>query len=219
VNSNERQRVDLGGIATGVKRPSKQMTKRAIQRRFHRALVELQAGTGWSAKELAAKSHLPHRTVLNWLTGRTCPGPNRLKTLCGILGWDYGKMFQGEALNDELFESEYLDLEKSSRHYLSLRPRDPLEAWGHVPLAGALVYVDLAAAGFECRGIIDYSFGTRIEFHLPALKQVSLQVGVIFDRGLTISWLDEMGLVREQLDLTDSNLKIIKQRLRVAAGS
>ncbi len=195
------------------------MTKRAIQRRFHRALVELKGGTGWSAKEFAAKSHLPHRTVLNWLRGRTCPGPRRLKALCGILGWDYDKMFQEEALNNELFESEYLDLQKLSRHYLSVRPQDPLEAWGHVPLAGALVYRDLAAAGFEGRAIIDDSFGTRIEFFLPALKHVSLQVGVSFDRGLTISWLDAMGLVREKLDLTDSNLELIKQRLRVAAGS
>src|SRR6266478_8273809 len=165
---------------------SKQITKRAIQRRFHRALLELQGGTGWSAKALAAKLHVPHRTMLNWLAGRTCPGPGRLKSLCGMLGWDYEKMFQGEALNDELFESEYLDLQKLSRHYLRVRPQDPLEAWGHVPLAGALVYRDLAAAGFEGRAIIDDSFGTRIEFFLPALKRVSLQVGVSFDRGLTI---------------------------------
>ncbi len=76
-------------------------------------------------------------------------------------------------MNNELFESEYLDLQKLSRHYLNVRPQDPMEAWGHVPLAGALVYRDLAAAGFEGRAIIDDSFGTRIEFFLPALKHVT----------------------------------------------
>jgi hypothetical protein len=189
--------------------------KRARQRRFRRALRELQERTGWTAKKLAAQCHVPHRTVLNWLAGTASPGPRRHQELCLTFGWRPEDMFASEAVADELFEDQYLDFEKLTQRYLRLQPDDPLEAWGHIPLAGALVFVDLCAAGFECRAVIDCQFGTRIEF--CASKSVSLQVHVIFGRGLVISWLDEQGLVRETLDLSDANLQVIKNNLRAIA--
>ena len=198
-------------------RPLKPATaKRAIRRRFNRMLHELQESTRWTAKQLASNCHLPHRTVLNWLAGKACPGPKRLKDICVTFGWRYEAIFQSETLAGELFEERYLDFGKLTERYLQLRPADPLEAWGHVPLAGALVFVDLSASGFECRAIIDHNFGTRIEF--TGSKQAALQVHVIYERGLVISWLDDQGLVRETRDLSDASLKIIKTNLRAVAG-
>jgi hypothetical protein len=125
-------------------------------------------------------------------------------------------MFHREALESESFEEQYLDFERLTQRFLRLQPQDPLEAWGHIPLAAALVFVDLSAAGFECRAMIDYNFGSRIQF--IASQKVSLQVHVISGRGLVISWLDEQGLVRETLDLSEPNLKVIKKNLRVIAN-
>src|SRR5260370_32259821 len=78
--------------------PFKCNRKRAIQRRFRRALWDLQERLGWTAKQLSAHCHLPHRTVLNWLAGTACPGPRRLAELCLTLGWRYEAMFHREAL-------------------------------------------------------------------------------------------------------------------------
>jgi transcriptional regulator with XRE-family HTH domain len=125
---------------------SKRNRKRALQRRFHRALRELHERSGWTAKEFAERCQLPHRTVLNWLAGTASPGPRRLQELCRTFGWP----------EEESFEDLYLDYEKLTQRFLRLQPQDPLEAWGHVPLAGALMFVDLSAAGnsprprFEC---------------------------------------------------------------------
>lgn len=88
--------------------------------------------------------NLPHRTVLNWLAGIACPGPGRLKELCVTLGWRYETMFHQEALAGELFEEQHLDFERLTQRYLALQAQDPLKAWGFVPLAGALVFVDLS---------------------------------------------------------------------------
>jgi len=154
--------------------------------------------------------------MLNWLGGIACPNPKRLKELCAKIGWRYEELFQVESLADEAFEEEYLDFAKLTQRYLRLAPRDPLEAWGHIPLAGALVHVDLAASGFECRTVTDYHFGTRIKFERS--KQVVLQVHVIYGRGLVISWLDEQGLTRETRELSEASLKIIKANLRAVEG-
>ena len=198
------------------KPPLRRESKRAIQRRFRRALQDLQERTGLTAKQLSVHCHLPHRTVLNWLAGTACPGPGRLKELCVTLGWQYETMFHQQALADELFEDQHLDLEKITQRYLALQPQDPLKAWGFVPLAGALVFVDLSASGFGCRAVTDHLFGTRIQFY--ASEKVSLQVHANFGRGLVISWLDEQGLLRETLELSDSNLKVIKKQLRATAN-
>jgi len=190
--------------------------KRAIRRRFRRALQELQRTTALTAKQFSGRYQLPHRTVLHWLAGTACPGPRRLKELCVRFGWGYETMFQGQALVDEQFEAQYLDYEALTERYLRMKPRDPLEAWGHVPLAGALVFVDLSASGFECRAITDQHFGTRIQF--MGSERVALQIQVVFQRGLVISWLDDQGLIRETLDLSTANLNALKARLRSVAG-
>lgn len=190
--------------------------KNAIGRRLQRLLRQLLDGTGWSAKQLATHYQLPHRTVLNWLAGTSCPGAKRLKELCRTVGWQYDVMFEQQILADEAFEDDYLNFEKLTKRYLRLAPRDPVEAWGHVPLAGALVFVDLSAAGFICRAVIDHNFGTLIQFSTS--QSVSLQVHVIFGRGLVISWRDQQGLIRETLDLTASNMNLIKNNLKGVAG-
>ncbi len=166
---------------------------------------------------MASHYDLPHRSVLNWLRGKTSPGPRRLKELCNIFGWEHAALFESEG-RDEIFERKHLNLETLNRHYLSLQVRNPLEAWAYVALAGAIVFVDLAAAGFECRAVTDHHFGTRLDFSSPGLANVSLQIAVIFGRGLVIRWLDEQGLVRKEMDLTGSNLKLIIKRLRAVAG-
>ncbi len=191
--------------------------RRVICNRFHRALQHLQQRTGWNAKKMASHYDLPHRSVLNWLRGKTSPGPRRLKELCNIFGWEHAALFECEG-RDEIFERKHLNLETLNRHYLSLQVRNPLEAWAYVALAGAIVFVDLAAAGFECRAVTDHHFGTRLDFSSPGLANVSLQIAVIFGRGLVIRWLDEQGLVRKEMDLTGSNLKLIIKRLRAVAG-
>ena len=193
----------------------KRSRKQALQRRFQRALRELYERSGWTAKEFSEKCQLPHRTVLNWLAGTASPGPRRLKELCRTFGWPED-MFASEALEGELFEYQYLDYEKLTQRFLRLQPQDPVEAWGHVPLAGALVFVDLSAAGFECRAIMSHAFGTRIEF--SASKSVVLEVQVISGRGLVVEWLDEQGRVRETFDLSEANLKVIKNHLRALAN-
>jgi len=66
--------------------------------------------------------------------------------------------------------------------------------------------------------VIEHSFGTRVEFRVTSLAKVFLQIGVVFGRGLVIRWLDDQGLVRETINLTGSNLKLIVKRLRAAAG-
>jgi len=192
-------------------------SKRVIGNRFHRALLQLQQRTGWNAKQMAAHYDLPHRSLLNWLQGKTSPGPRRLKELCAIFGWEYEALFACEG-KDEIFEKQHLDLETLNRHYLRLQPRNPLEAWACVALAGAIVFIDLSAAGFECRAVIEHSFGTRVEFRLPNLAKVFLQIGVVFGRGLVIRWLDDQGLERDEINLTGSNLKLIIKNLRAAAG-
>ena len=154
-----------------------------IRKRFYRAMLQLQQHTGCNAKELAAQYNLPHRSVLNWLRGKTSPGPRRSKELCSVFGWQYESLFESEA-QDERFEKQHLDLGSLNRHYLSLQPRNPLEAWAYVALAGAIVFVDLSAAGFECSAVINHQFGTRVNFSLPRLAKVSLRIGVVFGRGL-----------------------------------
>ena len=85
-------------------------------------------------------------------------------------------------------------------------------------MAGALVFNALSGFGFECRASIDHCFGTRIDFRTPALAKISLKVGVIFGRGLVISWLDEQDLPRETLELSDETLKLLRNRLNAVAG-
>ena len=57
-------------------------SKRAVKQRFYRAMTGLQQRLGWSAKQIASHYGLPHRSVLNWLTGKVCPGSQRLRELC-----------------------------------------------------------------------------------------------------------------------------------------
>ncbi len=193
-------------------------SKRAVKQRFYRAMTGLQQRLGWSAKQMASHYGLPHRSVLNWLTGKVCPGSQRLRELCETFKWQYEVMFGSEALRDETFETQHMSFRTLSQQYLRVQVRDPLDAWGFIPVAGAIAFVKLAAAGFECRAIIDHCFGVRIEFLLPALAKVSLEVAVVFGRGLIIRWLDEQGLTRQTMDLSDSNLQLIAKSLHSMAG-
>ncbi len=195
---------------------SKRKFRRALNRRFQKELRQLQMKLEWTAKQLSSHLGLPHRTMLNWLAGSACPGETRLKEICAKVGWRYEELFQGDSLADELFEEDYLNFEKLTQRYLRLEPRDPLAAWGHIPLAAALVHVDLEASGFICRTIIADHFGARIEFERS--KQVVLQVNVIYGRGLVISWLDDQALTRETRELSEASLKVIKDNLRTVAG-
>ena len=192
--------------------------KQAARRRFRNALWKLQNRTGWNAKQIAANFQLPYRTVANWLAGKSSPGERRLRSLCRVFGWEYEILFGREALADQLFVSQYCDVEALTRRFLSLRVRDPLEAWSFIPMAGALVFNELSASGFECRAITDHNFGVRVEFKLPALRKVFLQVGVVSGRGLIIRWLNEQGLQERELDLSDSALEAIKRDLLPLAG-
>src|ERR1700690_1381101 len=173
-------------------------TKRGIRRRFHRAMLELQGRFGWKAKQIAANYHLPYRSVANWLAGKTATSARRLKALCRLFGWQYEVMFHRGAMEDEAIESQHLDLRALREQYLRIQPRDPLEAWSYVSLAGALVFSKFSAWGFECHATIGRSFCPRIEF-----RSGSLQLGVVVGRGLVISWLDEQGSIRETMDLSD----------------
>ena len=195
---------------------SKRKFRRALNRRFQKELRQLQVSLGWSAKQLSSHLGIPHRTMLNWLAGSACPRATRLKEISAKVGWRYEELFLGDSLADELFEEDYLNFEKLTQRYLRLEAQDPLEAWGHIPLAAALVHVDLEASGFVCRTITDYHFGARIEFERS--KQVVLQVHVIHGRGLVISWLDDQALTRETRELSEASLKIIKANLRTVAG-
>jgi len=196
----------------------KMKSKRAVKQSFCRAMTDLQDRLGWSAKQLASHYGLPHRSVLNWLTGKVCPGSQRLRELCEVFKWQYEVMFGNQALRDEAFETRYLNFRTLSQQYLRVQVRDPLDAWSFIPVAGAIAFVKLATAGFESRATIDNCFGVRIHFLLPALANVSLEVGVLFGRGLIIRWLDEQGLTRETMDLSDSNLQLIAKNLRSLAG-
>lgn len=195
---------------------SKRKFRRALNRRFQKELRQLLVRLGWTAKQLSSHLGIPHRTMLNWLAGSACPQAPRLKEVCGKIGWRYEELFQGESLADELFEEDYLNFQKLTHRYLRLQVKDPLEAWAHIPLAAALVHVDLEASGFPCRTITDYQFGARIEF--DGSKQVALQVHVIYGRGLVVSWLDDQGLTRETRELSEASLKIIKANLSDVAG-
>src|SRR5258708_4607648 len=97
----------------------------------------------------------------------------------------------------EALESQELDLRTLSELFLRVQVRDPLGAFSHVVMAGALVFNKFSAWGFECRAILDSNFRTRIGFVLPALAGVSFEVGVVLGRGLVISWLGEHGLLRQ----------------------
>lgn len=195
---------------------SKRKSRRAIKRRFQRELRRLNVSLGWTAKQLSIHLQIPNRTMLNWLAGSACPRAAKLKEICASTGWSYEELFQGESLADEVFEDDYLNFEKLTQRYLRLEPQDPLQAWGHIPLAAALVHVDLQASGFICRTITDDQFGARIEFERT--RQVALQVHVIYGRGLVVSWLDDQALIRETRALSEASLKIIKANLRTVAG-
>lgn len=191
---------------------------RIAKQRFRRALFELQRRYGWSAQQLAANFHLPYRTVSSWLAGKSSPGVRRLKGLCRVFGWQYEVLFHRESLADELFERQHLDFGALTQRFLSLNPRDPLEAWSFASVAGALVFNELSASGFECRAIIDHRFVVRIEFMLPALRKTFLHVGVVSGRGLIIRWCNEQWVEQEEGVLSDSSLEAIKFKLRSIAG-
>jgi transcriptional regulator with XRE-family HTH domain len=191
---------------------------RVAKQRFRRALFELQSRNGWSAQQLASNFHLPYRTVSSWLAGKSSPGVRRLKGLCRVFGWQYEVLFQRESLADELFERQHLDLGALTQRFLSLQSRDPLEAWSFASVAGALLFNELSASGFECRAIIDHRFGVRIEFMLPALREVVLHVGVVSGRGFIIRWLNVQRVEQEERVLSDSTLEAIKLNLRSMAG-
>jgi hypothetical protein len=193
-------------------------TKQAIRRRFHHAMLGLQSRFGWKAKDIAAIYHLPYRSVANWLAGKAAPGPRRLRELCRVFDWQYDVMFDREAVEKEALESQELDLRILSEQYLRAQSRDPLEAWSYVSLAVALVFNKFSAWGFQSRATIDCNFRTRIQFLRPALARVSFQVGAVFGRGLVISWLDEQGLLRQTMALSDATMNSIKKELNAIAG-
>ena len=165
------------------------LNKREVRNQFQRALANLQQRSGWNAKELAAHYGLPHRSVLNWLSGRVCPGPRRLRKLCVVLGWEHDLMFRGPRLED-LSDDRPLEFRILSQSFLSVRAREPLEALNYCSLAGALVFNDLSVAGFECRAIVSSDFRTHIRFLLPKLAQVSLLIDGEDERGLVVRVLD-----------------------------
>jgi hypothetical protein len=192
------------------------LNKREVRNQFQRALANLQQRSGWNAKELAAHYGLPHRSLLHWLSGRVCPGPRRLRELCVVLGWDHDLMFRGPRLGN-LSDDRPLDFRILSQRFLSVRSREPLEAFNYCSLAGALVFNDLSVAGFECRAIVSSDFRTHIRFLLPKLAYVSLRIDGEDARGLVVSLLDEHQLIRETMVLSQTSMNLIKKNLRSVA--
>ena len=85
-------------------------------------------------------------------------------------------------------------------------------------MAGALVFNQLSACGLECRALITHHYGVRIEFFLPALAKVFLQVGIVSGRGLVIGWLKRGHSKEERMDLSEAALDGIIRQLRSLAG-
>jgi hypothetical protein len=186
----------------------------AVQRRFFKAFRAIPDRFGWDAKQIADNYKLPHRSVLRWLAGKHCPRLPRLKELCRTLHWNYDMLFRREALLEDQFENQHLDLVALNQRYLQLQPDNPLEAWSYVALAGALLFIKLSNAGYECRVQTDHSFGSRLTFLSPKLDNVILKLNVIFGAGLRITWLDGDNLPRyNPMPVENSTLDFIEKTL------
>ncbi len=190
------------------------LVRQAVVRRFHKAITEYTNRKGWKARDVALHHKLPYRTVRTWMAGTECPQTGRLKEMCVKFNWRYDLMFEKEAIEDFIVESSHFTFHALTCRYLKLQSRDPLESWNYVAMAGSLVFIDLSAAGYECVSMTDHSFGTQFAFKEPRLKHLGLRVGVVFGRGLVISWIDENGSIRgATMDLSNSALDLIKENL------
>src|SRR5690349_2478023 len=110
---------------------SKRKFRRATKPSFSKGTSPIAGDTRVDCETTLASSWFttPHEAKL---VGRErLPRATRLKEFCAKIGWRYEELFQVESLADELFEEEYLNLEKLTQRYLRLAPRDPLKAWGH----------------------------------------------------------------------------------------
>ncbi len=187
---------------------------RFIRKRFFQVLHDHQSKFNWNAKKMAKHHGIPYRTLRKWLTCKECPRPDRLRKICGIFKWNYEALFGKESMRDLEFEHGYLDFAALNRRYLAVQSHNPLEAWGYVSVAGAMVFNWLTFRGFECIAKIDHLFGTRIEFLVPKLATRGLKIDAVFGRGLVISWFNELGAITgEPRDLMNSALDFVEKEL------
>lgn len=186
--------------------------KSQAKRKFHRVLKSLQLRSGLDAKAFAALYSLPHRSVLNWLSGGVCPGHRRLKELCFIFGWDRDALFRPPSF-EESCEFRPLSLRTLNQHFLSVLSRTPLEAYNYVSLAGMLVFNSLSESGFECDALLRPDFRTCIQFRNPKVG-ICLRIEVEQGQGLVIRWLDELQLVRATFPYSEAGIKTIIKHLR-----
>jgi hypothetical protein len=177
-------------------------------------MLSLKDRYGFDAKQIADSYKLPHRSVLHWMAGTHCPRTGRLKSLCRTFGWNYEMLFRREALLEDQFENQHLDLMALHHRYLQLQPQSPLESWSYVALAGSLLFIRLSNAGYECRVVTDHGFGSRISFLAPKLANVVLQLSVVYGAGIRISWLDGDNLPRySAMEMSNSTLDFIEKTL------
>lgn len=186
----------------------------AVRRRFFRAVLGLKDKYGWDAKAIAKNFKLPYRSVLRWMLSENCPRLSRIKSLCRTFGWNYEMMFQREALQEDQFENQHLDLVALTRRYVQLQPQSPLESWSYVALAGSLLFIRLSNAGYECRVVTDHNFGSEVTFFSPKLANVILQLSVVYGSGLRIAWMDGDRLPRDvPMEVSNSTLDLIEKNL------
>ena len=144
----------------------------------------------WDAAQLAEHYHLYPRSVQRWMDGDTCPGIRKLKLLCRQFSWNFAQLFGKANLMEQADCSRHLTLTELQSRFLRLQPKEPLEAWSYVPLAGALLFNAFSHAGFDCQAKINHEFQTCIEFLEPQLQHARIKVSVVFNRGITMQRVD-----------------------------
>ncbi len=75
-----------------------------------------------------------------------------------------------------------------------------------------------SVVGLRIRMSSAHRTGVRIEFYLPALAKVFLQVGIVSGRGLVIGLLKQGDSQEESMDLSEATLDGIIRQLRSLAG-
>ncbi len=196
------------------RRLSTSLKRQAIARRFYVAIEAQKHKLGLDSREFARHYGLPPRSVYGWLKKRSCPWEHVLRKLCSKFRWQYDVMFEQQAIESFIFEESQLSYKTLNRRYLTVVSSDPLESWNYVSLAGAILFNDLGADGFETVMVTDHNFGARYSFRDPKFKKLGLQVGVKFGFGITLAWIDENGSVRGDLMvLSNSTLDLIKKTL------
>jgi hypothetical protein len=196
------------------RRLSTSLKHQAVARRFYIAIEAVQHKLGLGARDIAKHYGLSSRSVYRWLKHQACPQEIALRKLCVKFRWKYDLMFENQAIANFIFEESHLSYKTLNRRYMAVSSNDPLESWNYVSLAGALLFNDLSAAGFETIMSVDHNFGARFSFRDHRLKKLGLQVGVKFGRGITLAWIDENGSVRgDTMVLSNSTLDLIKKTM------